>query len=329
MEKPVEEYHDSITDKTEIDALDKFKTALATITEKKDKAVINPTILLDDDLLILFLRARKCNIKKSVKMILDYLHWRNKVNIEDIYLNYKVPNYYILESHFPHGFHKTDKEGHPVYIQITGFLRPDELFKYVPPEDLLTYSIKIYERAVRELYECCQKERKKYIHGMINIMDFKGVSKSVLNKKLIGYLKNNLKICQDYYPESLEKCFILNAGLIFRALFTTLKVFIDSKSKKKIKVYGAKYLEGLSDTINIEDIPTFFGGKCECPEGCIFSGAGPWKTAPSTEVVPEDALIKRKEITDILINGKLQTNKDDEIKDPKQKLEGVNGEDIK
>ena len=33
-------------------------------------------------------------------------------------------------------------------------------------------------------------------------MDFKGINKSILNKKALTFLKENSKVCQDYYLDS-------------------------------------------------------------------------------------------------------------------------------
>lgn len=322
------EYHEAITDKKEVDALNNFKTALATITDKKDKAVINPMILLDDDLLIHFLRARKLNIKKAVKMMIDYLHWKTNIKLDCIYNDFVLQKKFILESEFPHSFHKMTKKGNPIYIQVLGLLNPERLFKEIKVDDLITYSIQIYERLERDLYRICSQKCGKYIHGVFNIIDFKGINMSILNKNLISYLKQSMKVCQDYFPESLEGCMAINAGLAFRALYTTCKVFLDSKTKKKIKVYGNNYQNAILEIVDSESLPFFLGGKCQCPQGCMFSNEGPWKTEESNEEIPEEVLKKRKEITDILNQGKIQTSKDDEIKDPKQQSNGVSGEDF-
>ena len=65
--KPPEEYHKSIKDPKEIKDLEHFKNKIAIITDKKDKTVLDPFVLLDNDFLIHFLRARKLNIKERHK----------------------------------------------------------------------------------------------------------------------------------------------------------------------------------------------------------------------------------------------------------------------
>ena len=73
------DFHESITDKKEIEALDKFKANLKEIINKKEKDFINPLILSDNDTLILFLRARKLNVKKATQMIIDYFQWKENI----------------------------------------------------------------------------------------------------------------------------------------------------------------------------------------------------------------------------------------------------------
>ena len=95
------EYHEEITDPKEIEALTQLKNSLATVTEKKDKMVLDIFVLNNNDFLIRFLRFKKLNIKKATRAILDYYHWKAKMNLDDIYLNLTskaniICNYYFL-----------------------------------------------------------------------------------------------------------------------------------------------------------------------------------------------------------------------------------------
>lgn len=324
MEGTEKEYHET-TDKKEVEALDKFRKALNEIKDPKDKDLINPNILADNDMLIHFLRARKLNVKKSTKMILDFLHWQINFKIESIYNDYELKDLQKLKNIAPHGLHKVTKDGHPIYLLVLGFLDPDELFKAFPREEIIKYAAKVFMSFERETFGICSKLQNTYIHGMFGICDFKGMKKSLINKKLISLVGDLLKICQDYFPESLEGCFAINTGLLFRALYSACKVFLDSKTKQKIKVYGSKYQLALLEKIDSLSLPNFLGGICQCPNGCAFSGAGPWKTEEVNENIPEDIMKRRKEINDILTKGKLESSPDDKVKNDD---EGVSGESL-
>lgn len=52
----------SISEKAEIDELDKYKTTLVTIKEKKDKPIFNPTIFFDDKLIYFYFQEQEKQI---------------------------------------------------------------------------------------------------------------------------------------------------------------------------------------------------------------------------------------------------------------------------
>ena len=97
---------------------------------------MDPFVLLDNDFLIHFLRARKLNIKKTTKMILDYYHWKAKMNLDYLYLNNTFKEKYKLQLLFPHGFHKIAKDGQPIYFQIVGQVQAEELLKLGTMEEI-------------------------------------------------------------------------------------------------------------------------------------------------------------------------------------------------
>ena len=321
------EYHESITDPNELKILEDFKHSIATITNKKDKAVLNPFVLLDNDFLICFLRARKLNVQKATRMLLDYYHWKAKINLDDLYTNFVLKEKYRLQLLFPHGFHKYTKEGNPIYFQVMGKLNPDELFKIWTPEDLIKYSVRINESMEREYFKMCSKIKNKYVHGVFNLIDFRDIkTTSLLNKKLLTYLKESFRVCQDCYPEFLAGCFVINAGFAFRSFYSAVKLFLDVKTREKVKVYGENYREGLLDKVDADCLPTFWGGSCQCPEGCLFSNAGPWQKNEKEEI-PEEILRGRNELNNYMINAKnSKTDNEEKIKNTGK--EGINPDNL-
>ena len=327
-EKKEPEYHESITDPKEIKILEEFKHSIATITDKKDKAVLDPFVLLNNDFLIHFLRARKLNVKKATRMLMDYYHWKAKINLDDVYKNFVLKEQYKLQLLFPHGFHYYSKEGNPIYFQVMGKLNVDELFKLFTPEDLIKYSTLICETMERDYFKLCSKVKNRYVHGVFNIIDFRGIkTTSLLNKKLLSYLKESFKINQDSYPESLAACYILNAGFAFRSFYSAVKIFLDSKTRGKIKVYGDNYQAGLLDRIDADCLPSFWGGNCNCPGGCLFSNVGPWKKEDEKENIPDEILKGRNEINDFMFSAKNKNN-DNEEKIKNNGKEGLNPDNM-
>ena len=157
------------------------------------------------------------------------------MNLDHLYSNYIFKEKLKFQLLFPHGFHRMIKEGNPVYFQVIGQLNPDELFKLTTSDELIHYSVQIYEKMERDYFKMCSQIKDTYIHGVFNIIDFNGINSSVFNKKLIAYVKDTFNICQDYYPKSLAGCYVFNAGLLFRSFYTTVKSFWIQKQKVKLK----------------------------------------------------------------------------------------------
>ena len=238
---------------------------------------------------------------------------RKYKTIDDIYLNYQFKQKSQLQLIFPHGFHKLTKDGYPIYMQVMGYFKPEEFYKTCTPEEISNYATKVIETCDREYFKICSQIKGSFIHGVFGIVDFKGKNSSIMSKKFMKYVKVMMKL-QDYYPEILAGCYVVNSGFLFRSFYTECKVFIDSKTRKKIKVYGENYQEGLIERIGKENLPKFFGGACQCPGGCLFSNAGPWKKAGEVEdSVSEEILKRREEINHILETGKLQVSPEDKV----------------
>ena len=73
--------------------------------------------------------------------------------------------------------------------------------------------------------------------------------------------------------------FVVNAPMLFSTIWAVVKGFLDEKTRGKIKIIGSNFLPTLEQFIAIEDIPSFMGGQCTCPDvegGCINSNKGPW-----------------------------------------------------
>ena len=325
------EYHEEITDPNEKKILEDFKRCIATITDKKDREVLDIFVLSDNDLLIHFLRANKLDVKKATNMLLEYFHWKAKVNLDNLYSNYTWKNKNKMLLLLPHGFHKITKEGYPVYFQIMGKLDSDEFFKLITPEELVTYSTKIYETMYRDYFKLCSKIKDRYVYGVFNIIDFKDVKvTSLLSKNLLKYLNESTNIMQNYYPESIANIYAINTGFAFRAFYAAVKFFLDAKTKESIKVFDENYQEGLLERIDKECLPTFYGGTCECPGGCLFSNAGPWKKEDEKEEeLPEDIIKGRKEVTEYMFKRNINNdNNDNSEKINNQGKERVNPDNL-
>ncbi|XP_023553030.1 phosphatidylinositol/phosphatidylcholine transfer protein SFH11 isoform X2 [Cucurbita pepo subsp. pepo] len=106
------------------------------------------------------------------------------------------------------------------------------------------------------------------------------ISKGVSNfSKPARYLFTEIqKIDSNYYPETLNQLFIVNAGSGFKILWKALRAFLDARTLAKIHVLGNNFVPELREIIDPSNLPNFLGGNCCCSEygGCLSSDRGPW-----------------------------------------------------
>lgn len=197
---------------------------------------------------------------------------------------------------YPHFFHKTDKLGRPVYIEILGDLKIDEMFKITTPERLIQYQVKLYESLLNSIFPICTQNAKKYVQQTFTIIDLKKLSSKLLSKKVYNFLKLTSSNSQNNYPEMLGQLFFVNTGLMFKAAWSVIKAFVDDKTKKKIITVGSDYKKKLLEHIDACNLPKILGGECVCePYGCVYANAGPWNKEGKIESLPNPELLKMKE----------------------------------
>lgn len=95
----------------------------------------------------------------------------------------------------------------------------------------------------------------------------------------MNFLKLGAQVVQDYYPETLGVCYVVNAPRTVVALWSIVKGFLDERTRSKVRILRANSTQVLLENIPAENLPSFLGGNCSCPHvegGCLDSVAGPW-----------------------------------------------------
>jgi hypothetical protein len=258
---------------SQYDALQKWKIEL------KEQKVIDNFEVYDDLFLLRFLRARKFDLEKTMLMFKKFLQWRIDMKVEEINTSYELENLIEIKKLYPHGYHRTDKLGRPVYIELYDKTDVNGLFKVTTDEKMIKYYIKQYERQIKYIFPACSAVVQKPVEQSCTILDANGIGILSLVGPIKGFVKLASDIGQDYYPEMLGKMTILNVGFLFRAIWSMVKSFIDAKTQAKISLLKSNYKDELLKLIDEDKLPSFFGGKCTCDNflyGCLGSDIGPW-----------------------------------------------------
>ncbi|RPD62159.1 hypothetical protein L226DRAFT_546034 [Lentinus tigrinus ALCF2SS1-7] len=231
----------------------------------------------DDATLLRFLRARKFDVEAAKVMLLDCEQWRIDFGIDDLMKNFDFKEKALVDKYYPQYYHKTDKEGRPLYVERLGLLDVNALYKITDPDRQLKRLVYEYEKFLHERLPACSKMVGYPVETSCTILDLYNVSLMSFFK-VRDYVLQASRIGQDRYPETMGKFYIINAPWAFSGTWNIIKPWLDPATVAKIEILGGKdkYLPKLLDQVPEENLPKEFGGKCQCPGGCSMSDAGPW-----------------------------------------------------
>jgi len=250
-------------------ALEQFKTELT------NEGIFVPE-RHDDHCLLRFLRARKFNIVAAKTMIVNQEKWRKDFKVDEISQSFSFPERAEVDKFYPQFYHKVDKDGRPVYIEILGKVDMAALNKITTEERLLQRFVWEYEKFLTERLPAASRAAGHHIETSCTILDLKGVSIGQF-WRVKDYVFQTAAIGQNDYPECMGKFYIINAPFLFSTIWGVIKGWLDPVTQAKISILGSDYKGKLLEQIPAENLPSELGGPCKCEGGCTLSDEGPWK----------------------------------------------------
>ncbi|KAG7883354.1 hypothetical protein KL925_000748 [Ogataea polymorpha] len=237
------------------------------------------TLRLDEPTLLRFLRARKFDVMKAKEMFINCENWRKEFGTDTILEDFKYEEKPLVAKYYPQYYHKTDKDGRPLYIEELGSVNITEMYKITTQERMLKNLVWEYESFVRYRLPACSRKAGVLVETSCTILDLKGISISAASQ-VLSYVREASKIGQDYYPERMGKFYLINSPFGFSTVFKLFKPFLDPVTVSKIFILGASYQKELLKQIPEENLPVKFGGKSEVSDaegGLLLSDIGPWR----------------------------------------------------
>lgn len=288
------------------------------------------TNIYNDDLLLRLLRSCRYGIKNTYKKLLNYIKFSKDFDIFNI-KSVKFPNIDKIKLFYPHNFHKTTLIGEPIFIQMLGQLKINDINRILPEPLLTKYIVYKLTELEKDIFPKCTAKYNHTVNKVFCIVDLLGLTTSLMSKNILNFVMKQMNIVINYFPGILGGLYFVNTGFIFRGIWATCKYLYDAQTRNRIKLLGFKYKNELLNKVRAENLPKFIGGQCNCdPYGCLFSNAGCWN---EEEIVNEgekrrkiDHLKKIRSITDsVKENNEIE---DDEINDEENE-ENDEGEDEK
>jgi hypothetical protein len=136
------------------------------------------------------------------------------------------------------------------------------------------FYINEYEKLLNYRFKACSIKAGRNIEQSTTILDLSGVALSTFSS--VYNLVNQVStIAQNYYPEMLGKMFIINAPMLFTAVWSVVKQMLDQVTVDKIQILGSGYKSSLLQFIDADNLPDFLGGNCKCADP-FHIDIGPW-----------------------------------------------------
>ncbi|KAJ6706155.1 CRAL-TRIO DOMAIN-CONTAINING PROTEIN YKL091C-RELATED [Salix purpurea] len=244
--------------------------------------------------LLRFLRMRDFDLSKAKDTFVKYLKWREEYGVDATLKEFKFEEYGEVKKCYPHGYHGVDRNGRPIYIERVGMVDLNSLVQATTVDRFVRYHVSEQEKTLNLRFPACSIAAKRHIASITSILDVKGVGMSNFSKTARCLFMEIQKIDSNYYPEILNRLFIINAGNGFKMLWKALMAFLDARTLAKIHVLGYDYLSKLLEVIDQSNLPSFLGGNCTCSDydGCLFSDRGPWKNPEILEMLESASMME-------------------------------------
>lgn len=241
------------------------------------------TLLADDVTLLRFLKARSWSVHKAVKMYQAMAAWRAEQQLEHI-AQESYPELPLVRKFYPQFFHKTDRLGRPVWIELLGSIDVDHMLQVTSIDRFLRHHIQCCESFRTVKLPACSAAAGRPILTQTIILDMQGLSPMKhFTPTVQRFLHTLSTIDQDNFPEHLGCLFMINTPLLFRSFWSVIKGFLDERTLAKIKVLGRDYKSELLAVIAPENLPQQFGGLSPCTE---LVDVGPWQDPAVVAKVP-------------------------------------------
>jgi len=210
--------------------------------------------------------------------------WRKDFGVDEIVKSFDFKEKAEVDKFYPQFYHKTDKDGRPVYIEQLGKLDIKALYAITTQERLLQRLVLEYEKFLDERLPACSAEVGNPVETSCTILDLNNVGLGQFYK-VKDYVSQASSIGQDRYPECMGKFYIINAPYLFSTVWSFIKPWLDEVTVAKINILGRDYKTTLLAQIPEDNLPVSLGGKCNCSGGCSLSDAGPWNDPKIKEKV--------------------------------------------
>jgi len=198
-----------------------------------------------DTLLLRFLRARKWNVLDATLMLIDTLYWHKSFGVGEFLRQGESAVKEYLLTCGKHYAWNVDLKGRLV-IWITSKLHDKN--KQSLHENLVGLVF---------LIEHSRRLMAPGTEGVTLIFD---VADAPLASLDIPSIQGDIQVLQNYYPECLGHCYVIDAPWIFHGIFRIIKTFLDPVVAAKIKLINSSEI---IKYVHPSMVPKRYVGGCD------------------------------------------------------------------
>ncbi|OQR87093.1 phosphoinositol transporter [Achlya hypogyna] len=226
-----------------------------------------------DDVPRRFLVAEGGDPVKAAARYADTLAWRAK-NDMDSMLTRVQPQYHTIRRFYKQGIHKTDKLGHPIFIEKMGSIDMKGLqANGVTLPDLFRHYLFNMEYVLRFVTKTpcpCVSCSESHTCKMLIILDARGLGMRDLAGESLEFVKNCTSAMQRHYPQQSFKIFLVNVPSWFGMIWKCIKPLLHEATRAKTFILSeAETAATLLQYVDAEALPEEYGGSCHCDGGCL------------------------------------------------------------
>jgi hypothetical protein len=159
------------------------------------------------------------------------------------------------------------------------------------PFDQVLLFMTIYRFKALEYCDSMTRKEGRLVKA-ISVLDFQGFSLTRGNdprfSRIIG---ESSKLSEKLFPQLLGQSIFINVPKIVYWVINVIKPLMSKRAVEKMVFCPGNTISSkpitdcpfISRILSVDDVPTFLGGKCNCPGGCI-SGVPNSQKAPINEL---------------------------------------------
>lgn len=226
--------------------------------------------------IIRFANARNFDLQETKIMLREYVTYFRGLQKEG--LESWGPgdaDFDQFKEHIQCGVHFTSKNGFPLLVYRVGDSKFKELLKTHSPERLVAYHSQLAFRCMNIVMPIASGLVKRRIEKMYVIFDMSNADVlSYLGGKLKEYIKMLSIAGQLYFPNVLQKLFIINAPMLFSVFWAVAKLLLHPTTQERIVITSGGNKEKLIEEFGVDHLPVSLGGKSTLS---IVNNPGPWQ----------------------------------------------------